>query len=367
MRRPARRHARFARGPCPRARQRRTLARRIEAALGRRAQHVGDAIERPLRKGADVDARERHAQGLALQALAFALRADGTAQVARDALLHQRAVRRRERVQHIAARAGERALVARLLAAAQRGAGLGRRIARIHRHGWLLVGVEDPVAILLRELAPRTVDVDTERDEDVAQVLSVPCGRPRRDRALADGQAVVRHQRSLGHLDHAPEAVAARACALRRVGREVLRVQHRLVARIRARARIEHAHEARERGDAADRGPRARRSALLLQRDRGRQAFDGIDLRHAGLIDQAPRIRRHRLEIAPLRFGVEGAERERRLARSRDAAECDERVARDVDVDLLQVVGARAANANEAADVSGRRSRIQRWRAFCGG
>ena len=59
-----------------------------------------------------------------------------------------------------------------------------------------------------------------------------------------------------------------------------------------------------------------------------------------------------RLEVAPLRLGVERAEGERRLARPRDAREDDERVARDVDVDVLQVVLARAADANEPARVA---------------
>ena len=113
-----------------------------------------------------------------------------------------------------------------------------------------------------------------------------------------------------------------------------------------AGARIQHAHEARQRRDAADRRPHARRAALLLQRDRGRQAFDRIDIGHADLVDQAPRIRRDRFEVAPLRLGVERAEGERRLAGARHAGEHDERIARDVDVDVLEVVLARAADAD---------------------
>ena len=78
--------------------------------------------------------------------------------------------------------------------------------------------------------------------------------------------------------------------------------------------------EARQRRHAADRRARAGRAALLLQRDRRRQAVDRVDVGHADLVDQPARVRRDRLEVAPLRLGVERAERERRLARARDAA-----------------------------------------------
>ena len=66
-----------------------------------------------------------------------------------------------------------------------------------------------------------------------------------------------------------------------------------------------------------------------------------------GLVEQPARVRRDRLEVAPLRLGVDRAERERRLARPGDAGEDDQRVARDVDVDVPQVVLPRAAHADE--------------------
>ena len=51
-------------------------------------------------------------------------------------------------------------------------------------------------------------------------------------------------------------------------------------------------------------------AALLLESDGGRKTVDRVDLGHAHLIEQAPRVRRHRLEVPPLRFAVERAERE---------------------------------------------------------
>ncbi len=195
-----------------------------------------------------------------------------------------------------------------------------------------------------------------ERDQDVAQVLAVPRRRPGGDRPLADGERGVGNERLLGHFVDAAEAVAVRARALRCVGREVLGIEHRLARRIAAGARIEQAQEARQRRHAADRRACAGRAALLLQCDRGRQAGDRIDVGNADLVDQPARVRRDRFEVAPLRLGVQRAEGKRRLARTRDAREHDQRVARNIDVDVLQVVLACTAHANEPARVLGGRA-----------
>ncbi len=319
----------------------------IEASVHRRFEDLRESIERHRGEFSDVAARERHGQRGGLQPLAMTRRTRATRQVTRHALLHQRALRRRERLQHIAPRAGERAHVAWLELLPSRDAGLRGREAGIDRRGRRLVGEENPVAILLRQVAPRRVDVVAEADQDVAQVLPVPRGRPGGDRALADRQRVVGDHRCLRRVDDAAEPVAGRACAFGRVRREVLGVQHRLMRRVRAGARVQHPQQARDRRQAADRRPRARRAALLLQRDRRRQAVDAVEVRHADLIDQPSRVRGDRLEIAPLRLRVQRAERERRLSRPGDAGEHDQRVARDVDVDVLEVVFARAADADE--------------------
>ena len=90
-------------------------------------------------------------------------------------------------------------------------------------------------------------------------------------------------------------------------------------------------------------------AALLLQRDCGRQAFDRIDVGHRHLLKEAPGVRGDRLQVAALRFGVERRERQRRLARAGDAAEDHQRVARDIDVDILEVVDACAPDVDHAA------------------
>ena len=85
----------------------------------------------------------------------------------------------------------------------------------------------------------------------------------------------------------------------------------------------------------------------LLEGDRRRQAGDVVDLGHAGLVQQATGVRRHRLEVPPLRLRVDRAERQGRLARAGDAGEGDKRIARDVDVHVPQVVLAGATHADE--------------------
>ena len=254
---------------CAAARPRATFDH-IEAPRGRRRKHLRDAIERQSGERADVEPGEGDRERFLLQPLAVACRADRAGHEARHAPFHQRALRRRERVQDVAARAGESAHVRGLGLAAKRGARLGRREPGIDRHRRLLFGEQDPVARLLRQSAPRHVDVDSHRDEDVAQVLPMPRRRPRSDRALADRQRVVGHHQSLGDLVDAAEAMAVRARSLRGVGREILGIEHRLARRVPSGARIEHAQEARDRRHAADRRARSRRAALLLQRDRGR-------------------------------------------------------------------------------------------------
>ncbi len=99
-------------------------------------------------------------------------------------------------------------------------------------------------------------------------------------------------------------------------------------------------------GDGADRGPRVRCSRLLLDRDRGRQPVDQVDVRLLHLIEKLPRVRRQRFDVPTLSLRVDRVEGERRLARARQARDDDELVPGDVDVDVLEVVNARAANGN---------------------
>src|SRR5207249_10488583 len=68
--------------------------------------------------------------------------------------------------------------------------------------------------------------------------------------------------------------------------------------------------------------------------------------------------RRERLDVAPLPLRVERVERKRRLPRTRDSGQDYERVSRNIEIQVLQVMLARAADANQvhaAIPPSGRR------------
>ncbi len=81
--------------------------------------------------------------------------------------------------------------------------------------------------------------------------------------------------------------------------------------------------------DGADRRARVLRRRLLLDRDRGRETLDRVDVRLLHLLEELPRVRRQGLDVAPLPLGEERVEGEGRLAGPRDAREDDERVAGD--------------------------------------
>ena len=100
-------------------------------------------------------------------------------------------------------------------------------------------------------------------------------------------------------------------------------------------------------GDGADGGARVVRGRFLLDRDRGRQPLDMLDVRLLHHREELARVGRKRFDVAPLPLGVDGVERERRLARSREPGDHHQPVAGDVDVDAFQVVRPGATDADE--------------------
>ena len=235
--------------------------------------------------------------------------------------------------------------------AAQRIAGLRRGEACVHRDGRGFFGEQDPVALLFRQVTPGDIHVVAQRHQNVAQVLALPRQRPGRHGALADGQRRVRHHQRLGHFIHPAQAMALRTRALGKVRREVLGIQHRLSRRIAASTGVQHADQARQRRHAAHRRARTRRTALLLQGHGGRQAFDAVHVRHTDLVDQPSRIRRHRLEITPLRFGIHRGKRQGRLAGARYAGKHHQGIPRNIHVDVTQVVFAGATHPHKAGEL----------------
>ena len=91
---------------------------------------------------------------------------------------------------------------------------------------------------------------------------------------------------------------------------------------------------------------------LLLDGDRRRQPLDVVDIRLLHHLEELPRIGRQALDIAPLALGIDRVEGERGLAGAGQPGEHDERVARDRQVDVLEIVLARAADGDGFAVVA---------------
>ena len=145
-------------------------------------------------------------------------------------------------------------------------------------------------------------------------------------------------QRRIDHLAHA------------------LRLQRERVRRAvgRACAREEQAQIVVDLGDGADGRARVVRGRLLLDRDRGREALDHVDIGLVHQLQELAGIGRETLDVAALALGIERVEGEARLARAREAGDDDEPVPRDVEVDVLEVVRAGAAHADLVGRDDGR-------------
>ena len=99
-------------------------------------------------------------------------------------------------------------------------------------------------------------------------------------------------------------------------------------------------------GHRAHGGARVVAGGLLLDADGGRQALDQV---HIGLVQppqELARIGRQALHIAALALGVQGVEGQAGLARARQPGDHHQPVARNVQVDVLEVVRARTADGD---------------------
>ena len=111
-----------------------------------------------------------------------------------------------------------------------------------------------------------------------------------------------------------------------------------------AHASVEQAQVVVDFRDRAHGGARIVAGGFLFDGNRGRQAFDQVHIRFFHQLQELARIRGKGFHIAPLAFGVEGVEGEGGFARTGQSGDDDQLVARDVETDVFQVVGARTAN-----------------------
>ena len=128
---------------------------------------------------------------------------------------------------------------------------------------------------------------------------------------------------------------------LRRLARDRL-ATHRAVWS--SGAGVEQAEVVVDLGDRADGRARIARCGLLVDRDGRRQTFDEVDVRLVHLAEELAGVRRQRLDVAALALGEDRVERQRRLAGPGEPREHDQRVPREVERDVLEIVLACAAD-----------------------
>ena len=113
-----------------------------------------------------------------------------------------------------------------------------------------------------------------------------------------------------------------------------------------AYAGVEEAEVVVDFGDGTDGGTRAAAGGFLLDGDGGREAVDGVDVGALHLIEELAGVGGEGFDVAALAFGVDGIEGKGRLAGAGETGDDGEGVARDADIDVAQVVLARAADGD---------------------
>ena len=145
-----------------------------------------------------------------------------------------------------------------------------------------------------------------------------------------------------------------------------------LIARLRAHlaaatvavrladARVEQPQIVVDLGDRPDGRARIARGRLLVDRDRRREPLDVVDVRLLHLPQELASVGRERLDVAALPFGVDRVEGERRLPRTGQPGDDDEPVPRERQVDVLEVMLARALDNDRIEGARGDAG-VMRW------
>jgi hypothetical protein len=228
------------------------------------------------------------------------------------------------------------------------GGDLHQPVAQLGRQ---LDGVSQPLADAV--LVHQAVDEHL----DCVRRLGVQLGRRRQLRQLAvDGGAHVAVLAQAGQLGLEVPLLVADDRRQHRKARplgEGQHLVHHLLDGVRgdglaaapalhvAHPRPEQAHVIVDLRDGADAGARVARSGLLLDGDGGGQPVDGIDVGLAHLLEELAGVGGQGLDVTALPFGVDGVEGQRGLARPGHTGDDHQLVARDLHVDVLEVVSAR--------------------------
>ncbi len=113
-----------------------------------------------------------------------------------------------------------------------------------------------------------------------------------------------------------------------------------------AGAGIQQAQVVVDFGHRADGRARVVRNRFLFDRDGGRQAVDVVDVRLFHDRQELARVARQRFDIASLALGVNGIESERGLARAGQPGDHDQAGARQIEIDVLEIVRPRTADGD---------------------
>ena len=90
-------------------------------------------------------------------------------------------------------------------------------------------------------------------------------------------------------------------------------------------------------------------AGALVDGDRRLQALDEVNVGPLQLMEKLPGVDRQAFDVLPLPLGIERVEGQRTLARAAGTGNHHEPVAGDVDIDVLQVMHAGAADADALA------------------
>ena len=97
-----------------------------------------------------------------------------------------------------------------------------------------------------------------------------------------------------------------------------------------------------ELGHGAKSGPHARHAGALMQCERGRHVQYLVHLGVFGLRQTAAGISAERLQVAARALGIKNSQRQRTLTRTRHAGNTHQLSQRNIDIDVLEVMDARA-------------------------
>ena len=125
------------------------------------------------------------------------------------------------------------------------------------------------------------------------------------------------------------------------VGRHLLYLLPALRAIWFSHARKKHSQIVVDLGDGRDRGARIGRMMFLVYGDGRREPFNFVHIRFVQAAQKLPGIGRKGFDIAALALGKDGVKRQRRFSRTGEAGENHHLVARDLEIDVLQIMFSR--------------------------